>query len=82
MTTKAKNTKLKIKKGDQVVVIAGASNGAKGEVLKDIPTESFAALYAPTVVAIASLRTRAAAMSAFSVAPTLGNSSSSRVPVS
>jgi len=28
------NTKLKIKKGDQVVVISGTSKGAKGEVLK------------------------------------------------
>lgn len=28
------NAKLKIKKGDQVVVISGASKGAKGEVLK------------------------------------------------
>lgn len=32
--------KLKIKKGDQVVVIAGASKGAKGEVLKVMPTDS------------------------------------------
>lgn len=28
------NTKMKIKKGDQVVVTTGASKGAKGEVLK------------------------------------------------
>lgn len=34
------NTKLKIKKGDQVVVITGANKGAKGEVLKVIPSES------------------------------------------
>jgi len=33
-------TKLKIKKGDQVVVIAGASKGAKGEVIRVIPSES------------------------------------------
>jgi large subunit ribosomal protein L24 len=30
------NPKLKIRKGDQVVVIAGASKGAKGEVLEVI----------------------------------------------
>lgn len=33
-------TKLKIKKGDQVVVLAGRDKGAKGEVLKVIPAES------------------------------------------
>jgi len=33
-------SKLKIKKGDQVVVIAGTSKGHKGEVLKVIPAES------------------------------------------
>lgn len=33
-------TKLKIKKGDKVVVISGASKGVTGEVLKVIPTES------------------------------------------
>lgn len=33
-------TKLKIKKGDQVVVITGSSKGVKGEVLKVIPSES------------------------------------------
>lgn len=31
--------KLKIKKGDQVVVISGANKGAKGEVLKVIPDD-------------------------------------------
>jgi len=39
MTTATK-TKLKIKKGDQVVVITGTNKGAKGEVLKVIPAES------------------------------------------
>jgi large subunit ribosomal protein L24 len=33
------NTTMKIKKGDQVVVIAGKDKGKKGEVLKSIPTE-------------------------------------------
>lgn len=32
--------KMKIKKGDQVVVIAGSDKGAKGEVLRVIPSES------------------------------------------
>lgn len=32
--------KPKIKKGDTVIVIAGASKGAKGEVLKVLPKES------------------------------------------
>lgn len=32
--------KMKIKKGDTVVVISGANKGAKGEVLKVIPTEN------------------------------------------
>tara|TARA_B100001093_G_C26783295_1_gene995566 strand:- start:298 stop:621 length:324 start_codon:yes stop_codon:yes gene_type:complete len=31
--------KLKIKKGDQVVVLTGRDKGAKGEVLKAIPSE-------------------------------------------
>lgn len=30
---------MKIKKGDQVIVIAGKDKGKKGEVLKSIPTE-------------------------------------------
>jgi large subunit ribosomal protein L24 len=34
------NAKLKIKKGDQVVVISGASKGAKGEVLKVMREEN------------------------------------------
>lgn len=33
-------TKLKIKKGDQVVVISGANKGAKGEVTKVLRTEN------------------------------------------
>ncbi len=33
----AKKNKLKIKKGDQVVVLAGRDKGAKGEVLKVLP---------------------------------------------
>lgn len=32
--------KLKIKKGDQVVVLTGKNKGTKGEVLKVMPTES------------------------------------------
>lgn len=32
--------KLKIKKGDQVVVLTGKNKGTKGEVLKVIPSES------------------------------------------
>jgi large subunit ribosomal protein L24 len=32
-------TKLKIKKGDKVVVIAGKDKGKKGEVLRVMPTE-------------------------------------------
>ena len=32
--------KLKIKKGDQVVILTGKDKGAKGEVLKTLPTES------------------------------------------
>ena len=32
--------KLKIKKGDQVVVLTGKDKGAKGEVLKTLPAEN------------------------------------------
>lgn len=32
--------KLKIKKGDQVVVLSGKDKGSKGEVLKTLPTEA------------------------------------------
>lgn len=32
--------KMKIKKGDQVVILTGKDKGKKGEVLKAIPTES------------------------------------------
>jgi len=32
--------KMKIKKGDQVIVLTGKDKGAKGEVLKVIPTEN------------------------------------------
>lgn len=32
--------KLKIKKGDQVIVLTGKNKGAKGEVLRAIPTEN------------------------------------------
>jgi large subunit ribosomal protein L24 len=31
---------MKIKKGDNVIIIAGASKGKKGKVLKAIPSES------------------------------------------
>ncbi|NBX66698.1 MAG: 50S ribosomal protein L24 [Proteobacteria bacterium] len=34
------STKLKIKKGDQVVVISGANKGAKGEVMKVLREEN------------------------------------------
>lgn len=34
------NAKMKIQKGDQVVVIAGRDKGSKGEVLKVFPAES------------------------------------------
>ena len=34
------NAKLKIKKGDQVVVITGKDKGVKGEVLNVLPAES------------------------------------------
>jgi len=37
---KTTQTKLKIKKGDQVVVISGTSKGAKGEVLKVLRAEN------------------------------------------
>lgn len=33
-------TKMKIKKGDQIVVITGKDKGKKGEVLRAIPTEN------------------------------------------
>lgn len=32
--------KMKIKKGDQVIILTGRDKGAKGEVLKTLPTES------------------------------------------
>ncbi len=33
------NAKMKIKKGDQVIVLTGKDKGKKGEVLRAIPTE-------------------------------------------
>ncbi|MDP7142017.1 MAG: 50S ribosomal protein L24 [Alphaproteobacteria bacterium] len=36
----AAKQKVKIKKGDQVIVIAGKDKGAKGEVLQVLPAES------------------------------------------
>ena len=33
-------TKMKIKKGDQVIILTGKDKGKKGEVLRAIPTES------------------------------------------
>ena len=33
------NAKMKIKKGDQVVILTGKDKGAKGEVLKTLPAE-------------------------------------------
>lgn len=35
-----RNVKMKIKKGDQVVIITGKDKGVKGEVLKVIPDEA------------------------------------------
>lgn len=40
MASKSKVSKLKIKTGDQVVVIAGAYKGTEGEVLEVIPAEN------------------------------------------
>ncbi len=40
MAQAQKKTKMKIKKGDQVIVLTGRDKGAKGEVLKVIPAES------------------------------------------
>jgi len=40
MTASQKKQKLKIKKGDQVVVLTGKDKGAKGEVLKVMPAKS------------------------------------------
>lgn len=34
------NPKMKIKKGDKVIVIAGKDKGAKGEVIKAMPADS------------------------------------------
>ena len=42
--------KLKIKKGDRVVVLAGRDKGKRGEVLKVIPTESRAVVQGVNVV--------------------------------
>ena len=39
MTQPQRKNKLKIKKGDQVVVLTGRDKGAKGEVLKVLTTE-------------------------------------------
>lgn len=43
-------TKLKIKKGDRVVVLAGRSKGKTGEVLKVMPTENRAVVQGVNVV--------------------------------
>ncbi|HFB98191.1 MAG TPA: 50S ribosomal protein L24 [Bryobacterales bacterium] len=42
--------KLKIKKGDQVIVIAGRDKGARGEVLKVLPKENRAIVKGVNVV--------------------------------
>lgn len=34
------NAKMKIKKGDQVVILTGKDKGSKGEVLESIPSQS------------------------------------------
>jgi large subunit ribosomal protein L24 len=43
-------TKLKIKKGDKVVVLAGRDKGKKGEVVKVFPTENKALVRGVNVV--------------------------------
>jgi large subunit ribosomal protein L24 len=43
-------TKLKIKKGDKVVVLAGRDKGKKGEVVKVFPTENRAVVRGVNVV--------------------------------
>ena len=43
-------TKLKIKKGDKVVVLAGRDTGKKGEVVKVFPTENKALVRGVNVV--------------------------------
>lgn len=40
MTTQTTKTKLKVKKGDTVLVLTGKNKGAKGEILRVIPSES------------------------------------------
>ena len=42
--------KLKIKKGDKVVVLAGRDKGKQGEVLKVLPTENRAVVHGVNVV--------------------------------
>jgi len=42
--------KLKIKKGDKVVVIAGANKGAEGEVLEVFPAKNRAIVEAVNIV--------------------------------
>jgi len=43
-------TKLKIKKGDKVVVLSGASKGTKGSVLKVLPSEGKAIVEGVNVI--------------------------------
>jgi large subunit ribosomal protein L24 len=43
-------TKLKIKKGDKVVVLAGRDKGKRGEILKVFPSESTAVVRGVNVV--------------------------------
>ncbi|MFA7615617.1 MAG: 50S ribosomal protein L24 [Moheibacter sp.] len=43
-------TKLKIKKGDKVVVLSGASKGIKGSVLKVLPSEGKAIVEGVNVI--------------------------------
>lgn len=40
MAQAKKNTKMKIKKGDEVIVLTGRDKGSKGEVLKVLPSEA------------------------------------------
>ena len=43
-------TKLKVKKGDKVVILAGRDKGKKGEILKVFPSESRAVVRGVNVV--------------------------------
>lgn len=40
MKTQEKNMKLKVKKGDTVVILAGKNKGARGEIIRVIPDDA------------------------------------------